>query len=93
MVARSTPGSEDPKQHPVMCRAELLVIAFKRGPRRASVDKGLDYLRLNHSGLKIERSSGAVVQLLLVTVEAHPARTDPAVNLGGQLRGFSDRAP
>ena len=75
-----------------MCHAELLIVALKQGPHRASVDKGLDCLRFYHWGLQIERSSGAVVQLLPVTVEAQPARTNLAVDLSGQLWSFSDRA-
>ena len=30
MVPRPAPGTEDPKQHPVVCSAELLVVALYR---------------------------------------------------------------
>ena len=55
LVPRPAPGSKDPKQHPVLCGAERLAVSLERGPRRATVQEGLDHLRLHHPGLQRER--------------------------------------
>ena len=42
--------------------AEFGVVFLAKGPRTASIQEGLDYLRLNHSGLEGERDFRLVVE-------------------------------
>ena len=70
-VRRLAPNSDDSKQHPVMCIAELYVVTLKRGPCRASVQESLYYLELHHPGLHVQQAClRAVVKLLLVAPSA-----------------------
>ena len=78
MVRRLTPGSEDLEQYPVVCGAKRLTVPLQGGPRRASVPR--------------QPRTSPVVKLLPVPVEAHPAGTDPVVNLGGSSVDLSLRA-
>lgn len=82
VIPRPTLTSEDSNQHPVVYGTELLVVALSQGPRRESVNEGLNHLGLYHpdlGGLCI----GTNVQLLPITVEPHSARTNLAVEFGG----------
>ena len=51
------------KQDSVVYGAEFGVVFLAKGPRTASIQKGLDCLRLNHSGLEGERDFRLVVEL------------------------------
>ena len=46
---------DDTKQDSVVYGAEFGVVFPAKGPRTASIQEGLDCLRLNHSGLEGER--------------------------------------
>ena len=46
---------DDTKQDSVVYGAEFGVVFLAKGPRTASIQEGLDCLRLNHSGLEGER--------------------------------------
>ena len=46
---------DDTNQDSVVYGAEFGVVFLAKGPRIASIQEGLDCLRLNHSGLKGER--------------------------------------
>ena len=54
----------DTKQDSVVYGAEFGVVFLAKGPRTASIQEGLDCLRLNHSGLEGERDFRLVVVLL-----------------------------
>ena len=53
----------DTKQDSVVYGAEFGVVFLAKGPRTASIQEGLDCLRLNHSGLEGERDFRLVVEL------------------------------
>ena len=55
---------DDTKQDSVVYGAEFGVVFPAKGPRTASIQEGLDCLRLNHSGLEGERDFRLVVELL-----------------------------
>ena len=52
----------DTKQDSVVYSAEFGVVFLTKGPRTASIQEGLDCLRLNHSGLEWERDFRLVVE-------------------------------
>ena len=55
---------DDTKQDSVVYGAEFGVVFLAKGPRTtASIQEGLDCLRLNHSGLEGERDFRLVVEL------------------------------
>ena len=54
---------DDTKQDSVVYGAEFGVVFLAKGPCTASIQKGLDCLRLNHSGLGGERDFRLVVEL------------------------------
>ena len=54
---------DDAKQDSVLCGAEFGVVLLAKGPRTASIQEGIDCLRLNHSGLEGERDFRMVVEL------------------------------
>ena len=54
---------DDAKQDPVVYDAELGVVLLAKAPRTASVQEGLDCLRLHHSGLEGKRYFRLVVEL------------------------------
>ena len=64
---------DDTKQDSVVYGAEFSVVFPAKGPRTASIQEGLDCLRLNHSGLEGERDFRLVVELPQVPPDAHPA--------------------
>ena len=53
---------DDTKQDSVVYGAEFGVVFLAKGPRTASIQEGLDCLRLNHSGLEGERDFLLVVE-------------------------------
>ena len=53
---------DDTKQDSVVYGAEFGVVFLAKGPRTASIQEGLDCLRLNHSGLEGERDFRLVVE-------------------------------
>ena len=54
---------DDTKQDSMVHGAEFGVVVFlAKGPRTASIQEGLDCLRLNHSGLEGERDFRLVVE-------------------------------
>ena len=53
---------DDMKQNSVVYSAEFGVVFLAKGPRTASIQEGLDCLRLNHSGLEGERDFWLVVE-------------------------------
>ena len=53
----------DTKQDSVVYGAEFGVNFLAKGPRTASIQEGLECLRLNHSGLEGECSFRLVVEL------------------------------
>ena len=53
----------DAKQDPVVYGAEFGVVFLAKSPRTASIQKGLDYLGLYHSGLEGERYFRLVAEL------------------------------
>ena len=53
---------DDTKQDSVMYGAEFGTVILAKGPRTASIQGGLDCLRLNHSGLEGERNFRLVVE-------------------------------
>ena len=55
---------DDAKQDSVMYGTEFGVVFLAEGPRTASIQEGLDYLGLYHSGLEGERDFRLVVELL-----------------------------
>ena len=52
----------DTKQDSVVHGAEFGVVFLAKGPRTASIQEGLDCLRLNHSGPEGERNFRLVVE-------------------------------
>ena len=54
---------DDAKQDPVVYGAEFGVVFLAEGPRTASIQEGLDYLGLYHSGLEGECYFRLVVEL------------------------------
>ena len=54
---------DDAKQDPVVNGAELSVVLLAKGPRTASIQKGLYCLGLHHPGLEGERNFRLVVEL------------------------------
>ena len=54
---------DDTKQDSVVYGAEFGVVFPAKGPRTASIQEGLDCLRLNHSGLEGERDFRLVVEI------------------------------
>ena len=55
---------DNAKQDPVVYGAEFGVVFLAKGPRTASIQEGLDYFVLYHSGLEGERDFWLVVELL-----------------------------
>ena len=53
----------DAKQDPVVRGAEFGVVFLAKGPRTESIQEGLDYLGLYHSGLEGERYFRLFVEL------------------------------
>ena len=51
------------KQYSVVYSAEFGVVFLEKGLRTASIQEGLDCLRLDHSGLEGERDFRLVVEL------------------------------
>ena len=49
---------DDTEQDSVVYGAEFGVVFLAKGPRTASIQEGLDCLRLSHSGLERERDLG-----------------------------------
>ena len=65
MVSSLALCPDDAKQDPEMNRGEFGVVFLAKGPRTASIQKGLDCLGLYHySGLEGERYFRLVVELL-----------------------------
>ena len=54
---------DDAKQDSVVYGAEFGIVFLAKGPCTASIQKGLDCLRFNHSGLGGERDFRLVVEL------------------------------
>ena len=54
---------DDAKQDSRVYSAEFGVVFHAEGPRTASIQKGLDFLGLYHSGLERERYFRLVVEL------------------------------
>ena len=54
---------DDTKQDSVVHGAEFGVVFLARGSRTASIQEGLDCLRLKHSGLERKRDFRLVVEL------------------------------
>ena len=54
---------DDRKQDSVVYGAEFGVVFLAKGPRTASIQEGLDYLGLNHSGLEGDCDFLLVVEL------------------------------
>ena len=52
------------KQDSVVYGAEFGLVLLAKGPRTASIQEGLDCLRLSHSDLEGERDFRLVVELL-----------------------------
>ena len=69
---------DDTKQDSVVYGAEFGVVFPAKGPRTASIQEGLDCLRLNHSGLEGERDFRLVVELTLtlITMQGHQPKTE-----------------
>ena len=61
----------DTKQDSVVYGAEFGVVFLAKGPRTASIQEGLDCLRLNHSGLEGERDFRLVVEPIHRHVKCH----------------------
>ena len=60
------------KQDSVVYGAEFGVVFLAKDPRTASIEEGLDCLRLNNSDLEGERDFRLVVELPYVPPDAHP---------------------
>ena len=84
---------DDTKQDSVVYGAEFGVVFPAKGPRTASIQEGLDCLRLNHSGLEGERDFRLVVELPQVPPDAHPACAGPSGDFNGHVQDFGHRAP
>ena len=84
---------DDTKQDSVVYGAEFGVVFLVKGPRTASIQEGLDCLRLNHSGLEGERDFRLVVELPSVPPDAHPACAGPSGDFNGHVRDFDHGAP
>ena len=55
--------ADDTKQDSVVYGTEFGVVFLAKDPRTASIQEGLDRLRLNHSGLEGERNFRLVIEL------------------------------
>ena len=78
-----------------MCYTELVVVALKGDPCRASVKESLYYLKFQHPVFRVQQTCfRAAVQFLRVQVapETHPPRADPSVDLARKVWRFSDGA-
>ena len=84
---------DDTKQDSVVYGAEFGVVFLAKGPRTASIQKGLDCLRLNHSGFEGERDVRLVVELPQVPADVHPAGTGPSGDFNGHIPDFGHGAP
>ena len=88
---------DDTKQDSVVYGAEFSVVFLAKGPRTASIQEGLDCLRLNHSGLEGERDFRLVVELPRRSDSAwcvlHPACAGPSGDYNGHVRDFGHGAP
>ena len=62
MVWSLAPCPDDTKQDSVVYGAEFGVVFLTEGPRTASIQEGLDCLRVNHSCLERERDFRLVVE-------------------------------
>ena len=81
------------KQDSVVYGAELGVVFLAKGPRTASIQEGLDCLRLSHSDLEGARDFWLVVELPEVPPDAHPACAGPSGDFNGHVRDFGHGAP
>ena len=54
---------DDMKQDSLVYGTEFGVVFLAKGPRTASIQEGLDCLRLNHSGLEGERDFRFALEL------------------------------
>ena len=84
---------DDTKQDSVVYGVEFGVVFLAKGPRTASIQEGLDYLRLNHSGLEGESNFRLVIELSWVPPDAHPACAGPSGDFNGHVRDFGHGAP
>ena len=73
--------------------AEFGAVFLAKGSRTASIQEGLDCLRLNHSGLEEEIEFWLVVEFPQVPPDAHPACAGPSGDFNGHVRDFSHGAP
>ena len=82
---------DDTKQDSVVYGAEFGVVFLAKGPCTASVQGGLDCLRLTHLGLEGERDFRLVVEFSWP--HAHPACAGPSGDFNGHIRDFGHGAP
>ena len=99
MVVRSHPlvwslalCSDETKHDSVVYGAEFGILFLTKGPRTASIQEGLDYLGLHHSGLDGERDFRLVVEPEVLP-DAHPACAGPSGDFNGHARYFGHGAP
>ena len=88
---RGTRLAEDTQEDAVVRRPELAVVALAGGPRLASLEERFDcLLRLRHPRLQGDCCGAAVVEFGAVLLDAHRARADASLDLGGHTRCFGD---